>query len=93
MKQILMPLIGSLAIACSSSAVYAAHAGSSHKPDAATAAAPAEAAQGDKTATRSRSNIQNNREAPTVPATPGAEPAPQPDAVLKTKTKSNQSND
>lgn len=40
---------------------------------------------------KSRSNIQNNREA----APPESKPAPAPEAqgVLKTKTKSNQSND
>ena len=48
--------------------------------------------------TKSRSNIQNNREA-TPPATTPPEtkptPTPAPDAqgVVKTKTKSNQSND
>jgi len=46
--------------------------------------------------TKSRSNIQNNRET-TPPATtpPATTPAPAPEAqgVVKTKTKSNQSND
>lgn len=44
-------------------------------------------------ATRSRSNIQNNREAaPPATATDGAT-GDEPQAVIKTKTKSNQSND
>ena len=52
--------------------------------------------------TKSRSNIQNNREA-APPATtppeskpapaPAANPAPEAQGVVKTKTKSNQSND
>ena len=44
--------------------------------------------------TKSRSNIQNNREA-TPPATtpPESKPAPEAQGVVKTKTKSNQSND
>ena len=56
------------------------------------ATAPATDARAQKEATRSRSNVQNNREtsapAPADPAT-GAEPA----EVQKTKTRSNQSND
>jgi hypothetical protein len=46
--------------------------------------------------TKSRSNIQNNREAtPPENTAPEIEPAPAPEAqaVVKTKTKSNQSND
>ena len=41
--------------------------------------------------TKSRSNIQNNRE--TTPPESQAAPAPQAQGVVKTKTKSNQSND
>lgn len=64
----------------------------SSAPATAQAAAPAApAAEGGKI-TKSRSNIQNNREAapPTKPAE--APPASEQSAV-KTKTKSNQSND
>ena len=46
--------------------------------------------------TKSRSNIQNNRETtPPETTTPESKPAPAPEAqgVVKTKTKSNQSND
>lgn len=46
--------------------------------------------------TKSRSNIQNNRETtPPESTAPESEPAPAPEAqsVVKTKTKSNQSND
>ena len=46
--------------------------------------------------TKSRSNIQNNREtAPPATTPPESKPAPAPEtqAVVKTKTKSNQSND
>jgi hypothetical protein len=56
---------------------------------AATAPAPEQAK-----ITKSRSNIQNNREA-TPPATTSTDskPAPEVQGVVKTKTKSNQSND
>lgn len=51
----------------------------------------ATAAEGGKI-TKSRSNIQNNREA--APPTKPAAAAPEPEqSVVKTKTKSNQSND
>lgn len=54
--------------------------------------APAAAAPAQKEATKSRSNIQNNREGASPPASTPAPPAP-PSEVLKTKTRSNQSND
>ena len=65
-------------------------------PQAAEQANPPAAppAEGGKQATKSRSNIQNNREAaPMDPTT--SEPATDAEgtALLKTKTKSNQSND
>jgi hypothetical protein len=55
------------------------------------AAQPASPAPEEAKITKSRSNIQNNREA----APPESKPAPVPEAqgVVKTKTKSNQSND
>lgn len=55
------------------------------------AAQPATPAPDAAKITKSRSNIQNNREA----APPESKPAPVPEAqgVVKTKTKSNQSND
>src|SRR3954469_13478148 len=48
--------------------------------------------------TKSRSNIQNNRETPAAATTPpeskpAPTPAPEAQGVVKTKTKSNQSND
>jgi hypothetical protein len=58
------------------------------KPAAAQPTVPApEAAK----ITKSRSNIQNNREA--TPPVSQAAPAPETQGVVKTKTKSNQSND
>jgi len=69
----------------------ASFAGAPHAlADEATAPAAGEPAQ--KEATKSRSNIQNNREAAPPPAT-GPAPAAPPTEVLKTKTRSNQSND
>ncbi len=52
---------------------------------------PASPAPGAAKITKSRSNIQNNREA----APPASKPAPAPEVkgVVKTKTKSSQSND
>ncbi|HLS97778.1 MAG TPA: hypothetical protein VK018_03570 [Porticoccaceae bacterium] len=65
----------------------------------AQAAPPSTAAERTAGATRSRSNIANNRESPTAGGEP-VEPLPppaaeEPEQVLKTKTKtkSNQSND
>lgn len=56
------------------------------------AAPAAEAASGK--ITKSRSNIQNNRAAPPAEAADGATSgSPEPAAVQKTKTRSNQSND
>jgi len=43
--------------------------------------------------TKSRSNIQNNRETTPPESKPATTPAPDAQGVVKTKTKSNQSND
>ena len=58
-------------------------------PAAARTASPAPDAA--KAATKTRSNIQNNREA--APPATTTDPATEPEQVVKTKTKSNQSND
>lgn len=42
---------------------------------------------------KSRSNIQNNREAPTPPPVKPVDPKKDPQDLVKPKTKSNQSND
>jgi hypothetical protein len=66
-------------------------AGATEPADKPIAAQPASPAQEAARNTKSRSNIGNNREA----APPEGKPAPAPEAqgVVKTKTKSNQSND
>jgi hypothetical protein len=57
-----------------------------------SATQPAPPVENGTKITKSRSNIQNNREA--APPTKAADaPPPASDGVVKTKTKSNQSND
>ena len=82
--QSMMVRIAALAIASGLVAfVFVAHADE----------APAAEAQATKI-TKSRSNIQNNREAPAASESDGATTAAaEPAGVVKTKTKSNQSND
>ena len=79
------------------SAGFAASTASAAEPTSKPAAAqPTTPAPEAAKITKSRSNIQNNRET-TPPETtpPESKPAPAPEAqgVVKTKTKSNQSND
>ena len=73
-------------------AIVGATAGAAEPTSTPSAAQPAALAVDGAKITKSRSNIQNNREA-TPPAKPAdAAPAAQ-QSVVKTKTKSNQSND
>lgn len=57
------------------------------------AAQPAPAQSAQAKITKSRSNIQNNREAPPPAKDATATGSEEPAEVVKTKTKSNQSND
>jgi hypothetical protein len=76
-------------------ALAAGNAGAADPAAAPTAVQPAQPVVDGPKITKSRSNIQNNREAPPATNTPKAAPsAPAAEqAVVKTKTKSNQSND
>jgi hypothetical protein len=83
--QSIMVRIAALAIAMSvCTFVFVAHADDAPAADA-----------GQAKITKSRSNIQNNRAAPAAEETDGATTtaAAEPAGVVKTKTKSNQSND
>jgi hypothetical protein len=73
-------------------AIVGTTAGAAEPTNPPSAAQPAPPVENGTKITKSRSNIQNNREA-TPPAKPAdAAPAAQ-QSVVKTKTKSNQSND
>jgi hypothetical protein len=73
-------------------AIVAGTAGGADQAGAPTAAQPAPAPVDGTKITKSRSNIQNNRQA-APPATAPNPASPQSKGVVKTKTKSNQSND
>jgi hypothetical protein len=74
------------------SAGFVASTASAAEPTTKPAAAqPTTPAPETAKITKSRSNIQNNRE--TAPPENKAAPAPEAQGVVKTKTKSNQSND
>ncbi len=73
-------------------AVVGASAGAAEPTSPPSAAQPATPVVDGTKIGKSRSNIQNNRQA-TPPAKPADTAGPESKGVVKTKTKSNQSND
>jgi hypothetical protein len=81
-------------LSLASFAIVGASAGAAEPTSPPSAVQPATPVVNGTKITKSRSNIQNNRQAkPLMNPSDAPAPAPESKGVVKTKTKSNQSND